>query len=115
MLGDVEVVGDEIALRQPALWEENLAGVRNARSTMRIPGQTQEGNSEMRNVVIAVAALVVLVAAAASTAHSTPAAPAAVAGCPKDSLNLVEDGVLTIGTDNPAYPPWFGGGELKGS
>ncbi len=69
----------------------------------------------MRNVVIAVAALVVLVAAAASTAHSTPAAPAAVAGCPKDSLNLVEDGALTIGTDNPAYPPWFGGGELKGS
>ena len=27
------------------------------------------------------------------------------------SLNLVEDGVLTIGTDNPAFPPWFGGAE----
>ncbi len=24
-------------------------------------------------------------------------------------------GVLTIGTDNPAYPPWFGGGETKGA
>ena len=26
-------------------------------------------------------------------------------------LNLVEDGVLTIGADNPAFPPWFGGAE----
>ena len=25
------------------------------------------------------------------------------------------EGKLTIGTDNPAYPPWFGGGEVKGS
>ena len=34
--------------------------------------------------------------------------------CAKASLNLVEDGQLSIGTDNPAYPPWFGGGETKG-
>ena len=27
--------------------------------------------------------------------------------CGKGSLNLVNDGVLTIGTDSPAYPPWF--------
>jgi polar amino acid transport system substrate-binding protein len=26
-------------------------------------------------------------------------------------LNLIEDGVLTIGTDNPAFGPWYGGGE----
>ena len=32
-------------------------------------------------------------------------------GCAKANLNLVKDGQLTIGTDNPAYPPWFGGGE----
>jgi polar amino acid transport system substrate-binding protein len=31
------------------------------------------------------------------------------AGCDKASLNLVSDGKLTVGTDNPAYPPWFGG------
>jgi len=29
--------------------------------------------------------------------------------CAKEDLELVEDGSLTIGTDNPAYPPWFGG------
>ena len=31
--------------------------------------------------------------------------------CEKGDLNLVNDGQLTIGTDNPAYPPWFGGDE----
>jgi polar amino acid transport system substrate-binding protein len=31
--------------------------------------------------------------------------------CDKTDLNLVSDGVLTVGTDNPAFPPWFGGDE----
>jgi polar amino acid transport system substrate-binding protein len=31
--------------------------------------------------------------------------------CDKGSLSLVNDGQLTVGTDNPAYPPWFGGAE----
>jgi polar amino acid transport system substrate-binding protein len=39
----------------------------------------------------------------------------AAAACTKDSLNLVNAGRLTIGTDNPAYPPWYGGGSPKGS
>ena len=35
--------------------------------------------------------------------------------CGKSSLTLVNPGTLTVGTDNPAYPPWFGGGTPKGS
>jgi polar amino acid transport system substrate-binding protein len=31
--------------------------------------------------------------------------------CAKGSLPLVNAGQLTVGTDNPAYPPWFGGTE----
>jgi polar amino acid transport system substrate-binding protein len=31
--------------------------------------------------------------------------------CAKADLNLVNAGQLTVGTDNPAYPPWFGGKE----
>ena len=31
--------------------------------------------------------------------------------CDKGSLNLVNAGQLTVGTDNPAFPPWFGGSE----
>ena len=33
----------------------------------------------------------------------------AAASCDKADLNLVTEGQLTVGTDNPAYPPWFGG------
>jgi polar amino acid transport system substrate-binding protein len=28
-------------------------------------------------------------------------------GCAIDGVSLVEDGTLTIGTDSPAFPPWF--------
>jgi polar amino acid transport system substrate-binding protein len=51
--------------------------------------------------------------------EATPTAPAAaetdVDACAKDSLELVNAGKLTIGTDNPAFPPWFDGGTPKGS
>ena len=35
--------------------------------------------------------------------------------CAKDQLDLTTTGKLTIGTDNPAFPPWFDGGAPKGS
>jgi polar amino acid transport system substrate-binding protein len=39
---------------------------------------------------------------------------AAEASCDKESLDLVTPGQLTIGTDNPAFPPWFEGtGEFE--
>ncbi len=38
----------------------------------------------------------------------------AEASCEKDSLELANAGQLTIGTDNPAFPPWFEGtGEFE--
>jgi len=33
------------------------------------------------------------------------------ASCAKADLNLVSAGKLTVGTSNPAFPPWFGGSE----
>src|SRR5262245_1736263 len=36
-------------------------------------------------------------------AESTPAADA----CAKDQLQTVKDGTLTVGTDKPAFPPYF--------
>ena len=67
----------------------------------------------MRKVLIAL----VVFAFAAALAASATASPSARAGsrCSTDNLNLVTSGTLTIGTDNPAFPPWFGGGEKKGS
>src|SRR4051812_11555046 len=43
------------------------------------------------------------------------AAGTAAAACDKGSLKLVQSGTLTIGTDNPPSPPWYGGGTPKGS
>jgi len=58
-------------------------------------------------VGLMVVALVAVLAA--STASGREGATAACAD------NVVNAGTLTIGTDNPAFPPWFGGGEIKGS
>jgi len=57
-----------------------------------------------------------LIASACGTTSSTPTTPAGTGGgtiglnpCAKDQMQLVNSGKLTIGTDNPAYPPWYGG------
>ena len=69
----------------------------------------------MRKLVIPclafAAAAALAVAATATGAPSTAAAKAAIPGCAVDGLDLVADGTLTIGADNPAFPPWFGGAE----
>lgn len=67
----------------------------------------------MRKALIASLALAALliVAASASGRSTAPAAAAGIPGCNKATLNLLVPGTLTIGADNPAYPPWFGGDE----
>jgi polar amino acid transport system substrate-binding protein len=67
----------------------------------------------MRKVFIPVVVIALAIAAAMLGGRSEDAA-AASANCAKANLNLVKDGQLSIGTDNPAYPPWFAGGETKG-
>jgi polar amino acid transport system substrate-binding protein len=67
----------------------------------------------MRKVLIPAVVIALAVAAATLGGRSEDAA-AASASCAKANLNLVKDGQLSIGTDNPAYPPWFAGGETKG-
>jgi polar amino acid transport system substrate-binding protein len=69
----------------------------------------------MRNAffssLVAGAAAAATLAATSLAAHTAGAGPAAIPGCAPGSLTLVEDGVLTVGADNPAFPPWFGGAE----
>ena len=55
-------------------------------------------------------AVLAATAAVSQSAARPAASSAALASCATGSLNLVTDGQLTIGTDNPAYPPWFAGG-----
>jgi polar amino acid transport system substrate-binding protein len=67
----------------------------------------------MRKLVIPATVIALAIAAAAVGGRSQEAA-AATGSCAKANLNLVKDGQLSIGTDNPAFPPWFAGGETKG-
>jgi polar amino acid transport system substrate-binding protein len=57
-----------------------------------------------------VAAAAVLAAGCGSTSKSATGTPSTGStSCAKGDLNLVTPGQLTAGTDNPAFPPWFGG------
>ena len=68
-----------------------------------------------RSTLFALAGVAALTAAAAacapasdkSSSSSAPAAASSSASCAKDQLNLYTKGQLTIGTDKPAYEPWF--------
>lgn len=62
------------------------------------------------------AVLALLVAACGGSGSTEPAAapapdateePAEGVSCAKEDLVLVSEGVLTVGTDDPAFPPWF--------
>lgn len=63
----------------------------------------------------ALAAAVALLALLAVGCGESKKSASGDKGCGKADLQLVADGELTIGTDNPAFPPWFGGEPPKGS
>jgi polar amino acid transport system substrate-binding protein len=57
----------------------------------------------------------VLAFVAAGCGGSNKASASKTSSCKVADLNLVKAGQLTVGTDNPAFPPWFGGTPPKGS
>jgi polar amino acid transport system substrate-binding protein len=61
--------------------------------------------------LLLVAALAVVAAGCGGNGDESAGGEAETASCEKGDLNLVNEGQLTIGTDNPAFPPWFGGKE----
>lgn len=74
----------------------------------------------MRKFLIGVALFSVVMVACApedetTSASATDTGSATSTGtadpCAPESLTLVNEGVLTVGTGNPAYPPWWEGGE----
>jgi polar amino acid transport system substrate-binding protein len=67
---------------------------------------TMDPNMKMDTTVAAAAETTA--AMAVETVAAAPAAGAAMsADCAKDKLTLVSAGKLTVGTDSPAYGPWF--------
>lgn len=73
----------------------------------------------MRKSLLVLAVLSSVTAACASTTTtSSPAATGSVAQTAEQcaaGATFVTDGTLTVGTDSPAYPPYFQGGTQKGS
>lgn len=68
----------------------------------------------MRKLVLTLALAVALLGIAAcggDDANVGGDTTATAAGCTKGSLTTKTAGTLTLGTDNPAFPPWFDGGE----
>lgn len=63
-----------------------------------------------KGVGLIVIAVVAVLSAATTTASGREGAVAS--SCASDVL---KSGTLSVGTDNPAYPPWFGGGTKTGS
>jgi polar amino acid transport system substrate-binding protein len=48
-----------------------------------------------------------------SSTSTTNGNGSSASSCAKGDLTLVNAGKLTVGTDNPAFPPWFGGPEAS--
>jgi polar amino acid transport system substrate-binding protein len=74
----------------------------------------------MRKFLVGVAALAIVAAACSSsstTSSSAPASGGSTSAAPVDAktcaqgadVPYITSGTLTIGTDNPAFQPWFGG------
>jgi polar amino acid transport system substrate-binding protein len=67
-------------------------------------------------LLVATALLATVAAGCGGSGKSSSSTETAgAASCDKDKLKLAKDGQLTVGTDNPAFPPWFGGTPPKGS
>ena len=64
-----------------------------------------------RPLALLLVALLAFLAAGCGGSDDEGGNGAAAASCEKGDLNLVNEGQLTVGTDNPAFPPWFGGDE----
>ena len=98
------------------------------RYTLRVPREEGSIKLNLRASVFATAVTLALIGTGCSnTASPSPsatpqsAAPATATAspstdpCTKSGLTLRTPGTLTIGTDNPAFGPWFDGTPAKGS
>jgi polar amino acid transport system substrate-binding protein len=80
-------------------------------------------HGSLRAAFIPLAAGALVLGSALGAAAQSPDTSAAASGapatigpeCAKDQLSLKNPGRLTLSTDNPAYPPWWGGTPPSGS
>jgi polar amino acid transport system substrate-binding protein len=68
-----------------------------------------------RSLILAATVLFAASCGGPSTGASSPPSGSSSSSCAKGNLHLIHAGQLTIGTDNPAFPPWYAGGTKSGS
>jgi polar amino acid transport system substrate-binding protein len=73
-------------------------------------GSTARPQLRLFALAAVVAAVATATAGCGGGSSTTTTTSAAGASCVKSQLTLVKPGQLTVGTDNPAYPPWYAGG-----
>src|SRR3989442_14683014 len=93
--------------RPHRLGAPNRAGYAGRDTPAPVPPETERHDDMRKRLILLLTPLAALaaIAVSASVAASPTVSSAAAATC-----TTVTDGQLTIGTDNPAYPPWFAGG-----
>jgi polar amino acid transport system substrate-binding protein len=71
----------------------------------------------VRKILVLTAIVAVVASACGPEEAAPPAATPQPTGtaleCSPETLNLLTPAQLTVGTDNPAFPPWFSGGETE--
>ena len=67
----------------------------------------------MRRLVV-LGSVATLALTAAGLGSTSPSKVTLSGSCAEDRLQLVQRGNLTLATDNPAFPPWWGGSEGRG-
>src|SRR5207244_3159626 len=112
-VGEIDVVLRQVALRQAGLREEDLVGVADRNVDGAKYRRVRVAFVRRAPAILLVVLLSSLAAGCGGSSNkaSNTTSTAAAASCAKGSLNLVHAGQLTVGTDNPAFPPWFGGAQ----
>jgi polar amino acid transport system substrate-binding protein len=69
---------------------------------------SQRKGASMRRFAV-LGSVAALGLAVAGLGTSAPSQPTLIGKCAKANLDLYDEGKLTLATDNPAFPPWWGG------
>jgi polar amino acid transport system substrate-binding protein len=91
----------------PLNFESDFIGCQpSALNTWLATDRRVRDDAAMRSVLASVVTVVIFAAACAASAETTMPRSER---CTTDSLKTMYPGVLTVGTDQPVYPPWYMG------
>ena len=96
-----------MVIRDTTSGANGWAGRRDPRSPARVTSYDALMRLTPSAAVLAVLLLEARSAARRSTTTETSSSTPAADACAKEQLSLLKPGTLTVGTDSPAFEPWF--------